>query len=637
MRSAELSASLVVLALLVGALAVGLWSLRSGSSPSHVAETFDRAREVEGLAPAELAPTPLEPARAAIVEPHVGPVAPQPEPVVEVAAVEAGESPVAIPTMEVVIVVVEVDGTELRDVDGTGEALLWTGRSGNSSRFELDSGRFTLPIVEGLNRIEIRECKVDGEPLDCRDASLKLPHDGPLVFVLRRPAGIRLRVVASDTRTDLAEIQVVTGASFEHDELEHPSGRAKTTIVTGGRSPLDLPPRVGRDTDFWVQAPGYAWQRVQLELARGGERLVELELAGAVECTILGAALPVGATLRGWRGAIGGTPDADFDAVRETKLEIEGLTPGEWCFKVQKGRWFQDPLDLAVGTVTVDAGLTQVLVLTVAESAEAPARVAVSGVVRIDESWQGLDRLRLSLQPEGEVKRWDTGRKHVTPVRNGTQFTWNVRQLYAGRYMVVVSPSAHRQLLEVTADGSNEFVIDVPPPADVEVLVVEAETGSPIAVEHVLWHAAVPAGVSGFNFENAHYDVALGARFQAPVGKLSLRVSQDGFAHASEDVEVVRGVNRFTLRIERACGLRIEYFDGETPVPQSAFGMFEVEPIGHEGRKSANSDTWSHVSAPGRYMVTFESPPGFQPVPPQEVTIPAGEMITVRVNLERNP
>lgn len=636
MRSNRTSLSLAVLAV-AGSLAVGLWLLRSESRPALIAEAFDGARDVEGSTRAELESTPLEPTRTAIVEPAVEPVAPQPEPIVDVAAVAAEGAPEIIPTLDVSIVVVEVDGTELRHADGSGEAVLWTGQSGSHRRFEFESGRFAMPIVDNLSRIDIRECEFNGESLDCRGASLQLPHEGPLVFVLRRPAGLRLRVIASDTRTDLTDVQLVTGASFEYDELEHPSGRAGTKIVTGGRSPLDLPPRVGRETNFWVHAPGYAWQRVQLELARGGERVVELQPAGALECTILGAALPQGATLRGWRGAAESSPDSEFEAVREKTLEIEGLTPGEWCFKVQKGRWFQDPLDLAVGTVTIDAGSTQVLALTVAESAEAPARVAVSGVVRIDDAWQGLDRLSLSLQPEGEVERWDSEWKHVKPVLTGSQYTWNVRQLYAGRYMVVVSPSEHRQILEVTAEGSNEFTIEVPPPGDVEVMVVDDATGQPTAVENLIWHAEIPAGVGGYGLENARYDLERGARFQAPIGKVSLQVWQEGFAHTSENVEVVRGVNRFTLRIQRACGVRVEVYDGETPVPLSDYDMFEIKAVEHDGRATASSNTWSQVSAPGRYRVTFKSLTGFQPVPPQEVTIPAGEMIDVRVNLERNP
>jgi len=129
----------------------------------------------------------------------------------------------------------------------------------------------------------------------------------------------------------------------------------------------------------------------------------------------------------------------------------------------------------------------------------------------------------------------------------------------------------------------------------------------------------------------------LGARFQAPIGELTISASPEGYAHHSEVIEVQRGLNRVTLQIERVCGVRVELFDGETPIPLRDHGMFDIEAVDHDGGQSMSSSTCSHVSTPGVYRVTFREIVGHRPLAPQVVTILVGEMLTVRGNLERNP
>jgi hypothetical protein len=513
--------------------------------------------------------------------------------------------------------------------------IVWDDSRGLGESRKLAAGRCALPIPAGSVRISLSACKVEGGPMDCRDASISLPHDGPLDFVVRRAVSVRLRVIASDTRADLADVEVVRGATFEYEDLEHPGGRAKTSIVSGARSPLDLPPLVERDGHCWVRSPGYAWQHVELDLARGMERLVELVPEGAIELSISGAALPPGAVLRGWRGGDGGAPALDLEVVDGERRRIDALTPGDWRFKLQKGRWFQEPVDLAESAVVVESGRTASVALVVRQSVEAPPRVAVSGVLRIDPAWRGLEQLRLHFTSEGDVRRWSDTRKSVKPVRNGSYYTWSAGELHAGRYMVRVAPSGFRTLLDVRVGAAGEHVIEVPPPGDVEVHVVDDATGEPLADGSVLWHTKAPPGVSGHTLDNVSFDPELGARFQAPAGELNLQASAEGYTHADERVEVQPGPNRFTLRIERASGVRVELYDGAVSVPHGGHRAFTIEAVDHDGRRSRFSDTWSYVSKPGVYRVTFRDVPGYRPLPPQVVTIPAGEIVTVRGNLER--
>lgn len=361
------------------------------------------------------------------------------------------------------IVVVDSEGAEHREEDGELTLMVLKGDSGTGEDVTVQKGRFSTDLPAGY------ELAVSRAVLGSRDAHVPrepIPVSETVEFRATWSRSTILRVVDAELGHDLTGITVVAASDWRTDGCAHPgtySPEAKR--VDGGLSPVELTIDAERtgfmrwEESLWVHSPGYAWGRIKIDHASGGQRRVELHRGGTLEVRVEGR-LPrtskppkrryglVGddadeprlrvrrspekpdleakiqealARLSQMSDAeLGGAPRPTEGQVREmferanqqmrrgemvleaearldAPVVLKGVVPGTYVLAVELGNHWDSPLVLGETTAVVEVGRTQYATVLVEPPPERTT-VLLAGTFFLPPAWDDQD-ISLKFEP----------------------------------------------------------------------------------------------------------------------------------------------------------------------------------------------------------------------------------------------
>jgi len=543
---------------------------------------------------------------------------------------------------------------------------------------------------------------LDGNPslIDTTPALIEIAVSGRAMDAAPEGA-TTLHVVDAETKAELAHVEIVTGIEWPRSDCAHPGVvEERNVLVRDGVSPLPLPaPRSShgfqREGIYWVRAEGHAWTRFRQETRSGGdrtfalapevdldvrlepnvfapkavirvrgglvaedllrERIAEFEAADdgddstaassldELQKTIAEAAAKLAATAMPLEAVARGQPLLEAEPSAGGTTRLEGLPRGQYSVSLELGEWFRRPTRFGITTVDGTKGGHIAVTLAVEPPEPKPEQVPLSGTLFIPPEWGRVDA-KLYVKPESlpNVKFEDWIGIDLQQMKRDDKtpglYAWTAGKVLPGEFELSLDEFGFERRVTVGADGDTAQRIEIAPPADVEVHLVDAVTGEPAEVDEMSWYLK-----DGSLNSNADVDAKDGKasdfRFRAPIGALTLFVWAEPYELHEENVEVGAGHNEFTLKLDKTCGVRVILKSGGTAIPwdDEAYRITLVRVDGKGGSRSSGGESAAHcvtVSSPGRYRVTFGKFPGFKPVAPREVTIGRGEMVDLTIELE---
>jgi len=504
---------------------------------------------------------------------------------------------------------------------------------------KVNDGRWEAIVPRRATEFSVENLVLDGRPARCDDTPKLTADDTPIELRARWFEPLRLRVLGSDTGADLTDIRVVQMGDWMRAQCPHPGTADILPVLAHATSPL-LVPHAQRleEQRFWVHAPGYAWNQINLNTSERGERLLQLVPGGDVDVTIVGTP-PEGSVLRVHAESDNGRPFAEL-ALRKGVTRVDALPEGRWQLTVEKGKWFGEPLVAGSTTVEITRGTIGTASITVAETTR-PPMVQLQGTLQLDAAW-GSEDIAIELQPMRAARSWSEERA-VLPFAD-MKATGDGRHRFgpipilAGSYAIVVRGCEHRLVTEIGPANPTELDIVVPPPNLVRVRLVDAVTEAVVTTTPPTWYSQPPQGWEG-GWSHAQCKKADDGwyEFRAPAGVICINVDIQGYSFVTDTRLVVPGPNEFVLRLSRACGIDIELKDGDVLVPWPNDASASIVNVVTKAGPAYWSGSRVAAREPGEHILTIEGIDGYQPVPPRKVTITAGEWTKVEIPLQRKP
>jgi hypothetical protein len=448
------------------------------------------------------------------------------------------------------------------------------------------------------------------------------------------------------------------------------------------------------DQTFWVRADGHAWQRFRQKPTAGGERTVSLEPACDLDVRLDPSVFAAGAVLRvraemtaqdfvgrerNVLAQLGYDAEPDDDAAtsrptespqREAPQEdaapfdvettsagqpvvdiapaadgttaICGLPARRLVVRLELGDWFRRPK--AFGAVVVDGrkGGRIAVTLNVEPPPAAPARVELSGTLFVPPEW-GEIKATLYAKPESlpnsDFEDWI--QMPVARMRRNEStpglLEWSAGKVLPGEFELSLGEFGFERRITVGLEGDRGQRIEIAPPADVVVHVVDADTRAPVAIRSISWFADDSSN-SRATVAKEYDGKTSTFAFRAPIGKLRVSVWEPLFAASEEELDIGAGRNEATIALVRECGIRLVLHQGSAVIPwdEEAFRATLVRVDGKGRARGGGGDEHAFcitVEEPGRYRVAFGSFPGYKLVTPIEVYIARGKFVDVDVEL----
>jgi hypothetical protein len=260
--------------------------------------------------------------------------------------------------------------------------------------------------------------------------------------------------------------------------------------------------------------------------------------------------------------------------------------------------------------------------------------------------------LRLDIEPldlPGKT-RADEHRIHLQemvaiPGRPGW-FHWSAGDVLPATWVFTVEGTGFSSAIRIDPPGNDHLEFTLAEPATLVLHVVDAASGQPVKIE---WLGFTPlrsgewlVGASSINFkydeEQARFSgsVPIGAGVITSFGDATWTLDDE-----STRVEIHAGEQEVTVRAHRLGGVIVALACGGARVawPEDLGFECEIEPVDDKGHVASTSMRDElpclAVTLPGRYRVKLPEIPGFAPVEPFEVDVPAGEFVKKTVELTR--
>ncbi|MSR47884.1 MAG: carboxypeptidase regulatory-like domain-containing protein [Planctomycetes bacterium] len=513
---------------------------------------------------------------------------------------------------------------------------------------------------------------------------------------------LEIHVVDAESKAQLSHVSVVSGGELQTDGFAHPGAiTADRILVKEGASPVAVPFPVGGDGTHvcWIGADGYAWVRCELSSADSGGRVVPLDRAASLRIEVVGDP-PAGSVVRIYEApdlqrlaaeceaAIDAMDEADLPEGVATKAEfwelvraqtsevsaghegdaletvgrriaelsidpaepqlIEGLPRKPLIVSCELGEWFRQPQPFVRVAVDATAGGEETVRLEVGQQV-IPDRVPVAGTVYVPPEWGEVD-LDVSLRPERvpflQDDRWiGVSGPNLRPVKETPGlYSFDAGDQLPGEYILAIPDFGFERRIEVGPEGAPDLRIEIAPPGDVVVHLVDDATGMPVVIDVLRWWSVTEAGGS----MRAHAVVSASDplstwSFRATQGAVALHVWHEPYQILEEHVTVVAGHNEFTLRLRRDCGCNMKLSSGGRSIGWDE-DSFDVQVTTLDGKpfsacRFGGGQYTVILDEPGRYRLVFRRFPGFKPVDSIEVDVRAGDFTDVNIELvpDREP
>lgn len=543
-------------------------------------------------------------------------------------------------------VVERLDGSEDRAASGSFELVLWGASSGAPEPVQVQGGQWRKRI-EGADAADLRALSLTAASTVTRAALVVSPagrfepEDPARIEVRVREARTSvLRVTDAATGLDLDGIELLHGGS--HDTHRHP-GAEHSSRALGSElvSPIDLGQGLGLrvgTTVLLARAPGYAWGSIELEIGGGNLRVLELAPGGDLRLTFSGVD-PAAALIARIRRAddTSAEPLVESSVRSSDELALDGLLPGRYFAEL--GESWDARGQLGAVEFEILPGATCEALLDI-PAPPPPERATAAGVVLLPKEW-ALERLNgalRSLSPGGG----NANLRFELAADEGEAlaFRWSAPDLPVGPLVLSLYKPLHNELLELPSGGRADFRIELQPPGELVVRLIDALTGERVRPPQLLWHPEFPPGVNGGALETVPYDEKLdGFLVRALPGRVRIAASGAGFEIPDPALRVEPGRNEVELAVRALTELEVVLLDGGVPQPfPDGWALRVRTDSGAELRVFPIYSTALRryrLPAGGRYQIEFDPVPGYQGIPERAFDVLDGQLNRLEVPLEK--
>jgi len=558
------------------------------------------------------------------------------------------------------VVVTDFRGREHQDGDGR---LTLIRRRGEEEAAQVEvsvaGGRFSLEVPSGTE-LHAAYLSIDDRLTELVEQE-PLAVDGPKRFEVRATfaPGTVVHVLDATTRAELEEVEVRHSRDWSHRRYLRPPDHEQVLVLEeSAPSPVMIPPSSNGAPTYWCRTPDHAWGRIEIDSLTTGERTLVLERSSSLEVHLSNLQQDSDAALR-LRA-----PGAEaYQVLFEVKpkpdrqpVVLADVPPGAYVVSVEVGESFGEVVTLGLAEVALAPGERRSVSLLLADPPRRALLVPLSGTLLIPPGWgepKGMLRFNLkdaSGAVEGNevwvrLDSFELGQAGDSPAVPGVKLLDAERGLFAfdagkvapGRFEYGVYNYGAAGEVEVGPEGRTDVAIEIPPPAELLVTVIEEQTAAPARIQHLVWSMVSP-GVRQANVSATGKHGRF--EFLVPAGLIELQSFGDtGYGYARKRVEAYPGRNAVTLEVPRGCGFIIEFREGEALVPvrdalagdpESVEGGGSMSTITYDGR----APTY-FMTEPGTYRVPLRAPDGYRAPDMVEVTIAPGETKVVKVQVER--
>ncbi|MEM7165063.1 MAG: hypothetical protein AAF581_06330 [Planctomycetota bacterium] len=451
---------------------------------------------------------------------------------------------------------------------------------------------------------------------------------------------VALRVWAEGEQLDLEELTILRVPRPTRNAI-HPGPSITEHVVFPQpvTSPVTLPARRGSFI-YWAHAPGFSWTSIEVDHSDGGERLLTLSRQPVTLQLTLENFYPESeAVVRIHHDRARG-PGVELAAA--DTIEVAGLPEGKYFVRVEIGDELWNSVLLGESEVTTEKGQIYPVTLALADPPDLEGQVGLSGTLEVPPEWDS-SVFAVRVQPL-DVPTIQGQTAITVPVAdmelvNGA-LRWSVGLVVPGRYRVLVDPLKLCVATTVNEGEPKEVSLVVPPPTDVRVIVVDAETGNEVDLSRITW---VPRGTLRGCQPMWEHRTSINTAFEfvAPVGEIEIsNLFVNDWRVDSTRFTLAPGSNDLVVEASPACGIRISLIDGDTPLPLSDLPQsIQVSGLGNTNRivSWSSEGNWkvARLSGSGQFRVKFGPVRGFRAIPDQNITVPEGEFFDLEVDLVR--
>jgi len=572
---------------------------------------------------AELEPAPVPPGVAVARDAER---VPQPEP-------EASPEPAGPDEVEIrgTLVAIDEHDVEHATEDGWFVLVLRRNSAEPPTGVLVEDGAWQVRVPVG-SKLRVGTIELGGRValLEGGQESLPIPPDRFLELRAHWLRGTLVHLRDVDTNATLNDVTVVDAGRYPRIGLPHPGEvTPNRTVMTGADSPVLLP--AGRDPDrvFLLTCPGHTWGRVRHDGSSGGERVL-----------LLGPGVRLRVRDPEWSMA------AELDLAGRRLIPVERLPVGTLHVSVEIGGWSDIPLVLGRGDVEIVAEERTHLEIEL-KPGPPLEEVPIGGEIVLPAAWKIEMFLLCANLLDRNLGEQATNRSiaSTSMERDEEQpeiWRWRLEEAQPGRYELQLFPIQHRISLEVGPAGREDIVIEVPPPGEVRVRVVDAATGLEAAVDRVMWSGTRPRWVRSSTMTGAEWNA--GARhweFRAPQGEVIVGADGGGYYGMDEVVQVGPEPVEVTLTVDRDWRIELRLTDGSTPIPWPPGVQVEIlaDPNGEPGLAWGGDSLVYEilVEEPGTYRLAVPDIPGYEPIPEQEVYVGESGLAELEIELVRTP
>ncbi len=425
---------------------------------------------------------------------------------------------------------------------------------------DVKRGRWSIQVRGDFADIAVGRMRLEDRVAHCDREFDKLPATHWLDLEAHWVNRDVLHVVSKSSGVEFTRgIELVASENLVYPE------RTDWRVGRDLASPIELPEfdehsivpdRWRAHRSWWVRVAGYAWQRVDVDHAKGGTWTAELETGGDVLVTLSANEKKTDLALRLEHGVEIGRAASSLSTSTEPYV-IESLAPGSYRIVVE--RFVAGATaELASRDAIVVAGKITELAFDLSKIAPTGNLMPLFGTLRVPSAWNSsgfafelerLDGFQLRYQAidtpdlvrvDGELSRWTAG---VVP---------------AGRYMAFIKPFLVSFVFDYDPVGASDFALVVPPPADVCVKLVDRRSHRQVTDENLGWYGNPPAESSDIVPQHIAFSEARGGYcFTAPVGDIVLCTSEADDQNPFKLAHIVAGANVIELTVNDYVRIRV--------------------------------------------------------------------------------
>jgi hypothetical protein len=458
-----------------------------------------------------------------------------------------------------------------------------------------------------------------------------------------RPPTI-VSVVDVASHLDLQHVELRWTNDPDALNLQVPPSNAWTFLAEED-SPIELRP--GPHDDWrnagvlWATCPGHDWKRFEVDLRTGGSVKVILDTASDLQVEVSGLDPSRANVLRVRSLKEKVSVLVEVPLKRDGLQRFDPLPTGKYRASIEVGDSWSKPSVFASVDFQVADGAPARVSLHVADMPPI-VRAPLSGTITIPAEWhERQPQLSASLITPTVVGKERHTDVNVRPLDDeGRSWRWNMGPVEVGKYVIELYEPKFLVTVDLDAHGRSDVKIDVPPPVELVLHVVDDSTGIQSSLYDLSWHIPRPDGLLNGGYESESMNVYTGVfTFSVPKGPIVLEGHGNDYDLAPIQIDVFEPKSELTVRAKRVTAVILDLMEGDhvAEIPYGDLWDTEVHALGHQGTGSAAHfpRLGYHIrfTEAGKYLVTLLPLSDFEPVPAFEVDAVKGEITHQHVEL----